>query len=209
MREPAALNLACGALAAVLLLAASGCVRRTLEVTSEPPGAQLIVNGRPAGFTPAKLVFHFHGTYLIELRKSGYAPVRAGGPVPPRLYELAGPDIVAEVLWPGAIVDQRRIHYKLEPAAPADRDKVLAASRRAAAEAERLIPALEPAPPPNPNARDRNLIHSNRRPRPGSKPEPENAKPPPAGEPVEPAAKPPKTRTIPPPEDVPEIEQGR
>ncbi|HOX05122.1 MAG TPA: PEGA domain-containing protein [Planctomycetota bacterium] len=191
---------------AAAVLAGSGCVRRTLEITSEPSGAQVVVNGHPAGFTPVKLDFRYHGTYLIELRKSGWAPVRAGGAVPPKFYELAGADLVAEVLWPGEVVDERRIHYRLEPAPPVNRDELLAASRRAAAEAERLVPVLVPAPPPNPDAKDHSIIPGNGHPKPEAKPAPDPSRTPPA---ADPPGKPPKTRTIPPPEDVPEIERGR
>ena len=196
-----------GLLAAAVLLSATGCVRRTLEVTSEPPGAQMIVNGHAVGFTPAKLAFRFSGVYLIELHKSGYAPVAAGRSVPSKFYELAGPDLVAEVLWPGVITDERKLHYRLEPEAAVDRQKLLADSERAAAQAEKLIPVLEVAPPPNPHARDRDLIPGNRtKPEPKREPQPDR---PPDDSVVAPVAKPPKTQTIPAPEDVPEIEKNR
>jgi hypothetical protein len=195
-------------LAAAVGLCAAGCVRRTLEVTSDPSGAQLVVNGHPVGFTPTKLAFRYTGVYLIELHKSGYAPVAAGREVPSKFYELAGPDIVAEVLWPGVITDERKLHYQLEPEAPADREKLLAASQRAAAEAERLIPVLEVAPPPDPHARDRKYIPPVRvRPEPRREPGPD--RPPRDDEPVAPDPKPPKIKTIPAPEDVPEIEKNR
>ncbi len=214
-RRPGAPAVSVAVMLAALLLTGSGCVKRTLEVTSDPPGAQLVVNGHPAGFTPATLEFRFHGVYLIELRRSGYQPVRTDSPVPPKFYEFAGPDFVAEVLWPGVIVDERHVHYKLEPQGPVDKEKLLAASRSAAAEAERLVPELEPAPPPNPNAKDRDIIPSTRKPEKPKKKDETGAgdekKPQAAGEPkpAGPAANPPKVRTIPAPEDVPEIESGR
>jgi len=188
-----------GLLAALAVLAAGGCVRRTLEITSDPPGAQLIVNGQPAGLTPKTLSFRSHGVYRIELRRSGCRPVTAAAGAPARFYELAGPDLVAEVLWPGVIRDRRRVHYRLEPEAATDKEQLLAAARRAAEEAERAIPRLTPARPPRPGARDRRL-----------QPAVEKLKPPETGKPpVQPAANPPKVRKIPEPEAVPEIEAGQ
>ena len=203
------------ALAALVLVAGSGCIRRTLEITSDPPGAQLIVNGQPAGLTPTVLSFRAHGVYRIELRRSGYRPVTAAAGAPARFWELAGPDLVAEVLWPGEIRDARRLHYQLQPEPQPDKEKLLAAARRAAEEAERLIPKLTAAPPPNPNAADQRLRPSTdklkppkARPRPQPRKPPEVEKPeePP---PVQPAKDPSKVRKIPEPEAVPEIEAGQ
>jgi len=214
------------ALAALGLACSGGCVRRTLEVTSEPPGAQLIVNGHPAGVTPVKLSFRFHGVYRLELRRGGYRPVTAPAALGARFYEFAGPDFVAEVLWPGEIVDARHVHYQLEPERPADKDKLLTDSRRAAAEAERLMPVLQSAPAFNPKAKDR-AFQPGVKPKPAkpkAQPAPEAEKPPaveppqeeepppepePPPAPVSPEKAPPKTRKIPEPSDVPEIEQGR
>jgi len=151
---------------AAILLAASaalsgGCVRRTLDVTSEPPGAAVVINGHDAGTTPVRVAFRHHGTYRIELRKDGYEPVIAGAPVPRKLYEIEGADLIAEVLWPGVIVDERRIHYKLAPSrslGTEEKERLLAAGRQAAEDAERLIPKLFEAPAPNPDAKDRRLL---------------------------------------------------
>ena len=207
-------------LAALGLACSCGCIRRTLEVTSEPPGAQLIVNGHPAGVTPLKLRFRFHGVYRLELRRAGCQPVTAAAAVPARFYEFAGPDFVAEVLWPGEILDARHVHYKLEPERPPDKDKLLSDSRRAAAEAERLMPVLQSAPAPNPKAKDRAFQPGRKAkpPKPEAQPAPEAEKPPvvspppeaaPEPAPVGPEKAPPKTRKIPEPTDVPEIEKGR
>jgi hypothetical protein len=156
-------------LAASLLAAcaacASGCVRRTLDITSDPSGADVVINGHEAGTTPVRVVFQYNGTYRIELRKDGCEPVIAAARVPRRLYEIEGPDLVAEVLWPGVIVDERHLHYALQPSrslTTAEKERLLAAGLRAADEAERLIPKLYEAPPPDPDARDRNLIPGGR-----------------------------------------------
>lgn len=145
-------------LSALGLLATCGCVRKTLEVTSEPAGAQVIINGQPAGTTPVKLGFQHHGVYRIELRKTGYLPVQAAEPLARRLYEIEGLDVLAEFLWPGVIRDERKLSYRLEETAPLDKEKLFAEARAAAAEAERLIPHLVELPAPNPDAKDGDLL---------------------------------------------------
>ena len=140
------------------LCAPAGCVRRTVEIDSDPPGAELVVNGQPAGVTPVKMSFRHHGTYRVELRKEGFAPLTAGLRLRGRLYELPPLEPAAELLWPAVIRDGRSAHYKLEPLPPVDRARTVAAARAAAAEAERLIPRLYEAPPPGKWSRDRALL---------------------------------------------------
>jgi hypothetical protein len=49
----------------------------TLEVVSEPAGGQIIVNGRPAGRTPATLENVPIGDIRVEVRLEGYEPAEA------------------------------------------------------------------------------------------------------------------------------------
>ena len=177
MRKPAAL------LAILILATASGCVKRTLSITSDPPGAQVIINGQPAGETPVELAFRHHGTYRVEVRRRGYLPITDRLRLGRKLYELAGPDFIAEVLWPGTIHDRRAAHYELKRTPPLDKGKLLERARRAAAEAEKLIPELVAAPPPRPGARDRPLLPGIRKPPKKKAPSPAPGLPEPPGEP--------------------------
>src|SRR5688500_8387276 len=54
------------------LFAAPGCVQRTLQVESDPPGALVYLNGEEAGRTPMRKNFVWYGTYDVQLRKEGY-----------------------------------------------------------------------------------------------------------------------------------------
>jgi len=185
-----------------------GCLQRTLSFTSRPSGAQLIVNGQAAGNTPARLRFHHHGVYRVELRKSGYVPVVEGLRVGPRIYERMPIDLVTDVLWPGRIVDDRKVHYELKRTPPFNKAKTLAAARRAAAEAEKAIPRLHQAPPPRRGARDRALVHGSGKP--GDGPKPKARKDSAPKKPAKPAVKPDKTPDdLGDPPDVEEIEKGR
>ncbi len=201
----------------VVGLASTGCLQRSLSISSEPSGAQLIVNGQAAGNTPAKLAFHHHGTYRVELRKPGYVPVVEGLRVGPKIYERMPIDLVTDVLWPGKIVDDRKVHYKLKKTPPFDKAKTLAAARSAAAEAEKAIPRLHGAAPPKRGAKDKALIHGSSGPKSKPKPGPKSTKKPapsdsekPKKKPVRPVGKPSKTPDeLDEPPDVEEIEEGR
>lgn len=182
------------ALALAPLLGAGGCLSKTLEVSSSPAGAQVIVNGQPLGVTPATVSFRHHGLYRVELRRSGFRPLVASERLGRRLYELELLDVLADFLWPGVIRDRRRLHYRLEPTAPLDKDKLFAEARAAAAEAERLIPRLVEMAPPRPGAKDRDLIRALEPP--GSKRRKPEAAPP------EPP-KPPEPPELPEPPDLP------
>ncbi len=177
-------------------LLASGCLQRSLSITSEPSGAQLIVNGEAAGNTPAKIIFHHHGTYRMELRKPGYQPVVEGLRVAPKFYERMPVDFVTDVLWPGKIIDDRKVHYSLKKTPPFEKARVLAAARRAATEAEKVIPKLYAAP----------ATKKGGKPKPGAKEKPE--KPPAPKQPAK-KPKPPTPGDLDEPPPVPEIEAGR
>src|SRR5438045_3252646 len=66
----------------ILLLALSaalgaGCVRRTLAVRSDPPGALVYLNGVEVGRTPVQRDFVWYGTYDVQVRKDGYDTIKA------------------------------------------------------------------------------------------------------------------------------------
>ena len=92
--HPRTVRLAALALAAA---GAAGCVRREIEITSEPPGAVLTLNGREVGRTPARIQFTFDGTYDVRLRLHGYESVAGSGTTDMPVWDFVGADLVAEV----------------------------------------------------------------------------------------------------------------
>ena len=135
---------------ALAAIAAAGCVRREIEITSTPPGALLTLNGREIGRTPARIRFTFDGTYDVRLRLEGYESVQGSGTTDMPAWDFMGADLVAEVLP----VDGQRLerwHFDLVPDADAN-----ATVRARADAARRAVEALperaEDAPPPAPTA---------------------------------------------------------
>ena len=128
--------------------AAAGCVSRTLEIDSDPPGAAVWVNHRYVGQTPVRdLEFTHYGQYQVTLRHRGRRAVDATESLAPPWYERFPVDLVTDVLLPAHITDARRLEYKLEPATPRAAEEVLADAVAARARLRELAPSA-PAPEP-------------------------------------------------------------
>jgi hypothetical protein len=102
--------------ACILLLAAglaTGCVRRTISITSDPDGALVFLNHREIGRTPVEIEFLYYGDYDVRLMKDGYEPLIARAEAEAPLWDTPPFDLAAE-----AVPDTRhRIewHYDLAP----------------------------------------------------------------------------------------------
>ncbi len=67
----------CASLIIVVMLVASGCARKTM-ILSEPPGAQVLVEGKEVCTTPCAYDYKTGSsgqTYEVVLEKDGYDPV--------------------------------------------------------------------------------------------------------------------------------------
>lgn len=105
-------------LSAAALIAAStallgGCTQRTIEITSEPPGALVWVNDQEVGRTPLEADFKFFGTYDVRVKLDGYEPIHAGMPAESPLHEKPGIDLV---MAPSRLKTTARWHFDLTPA---------------------------------------------------------------------------------------------
>lgn len=116
---------------------AAGCVERTLVIESDPPGAEVRLNGSVVGRTPVHVPFRHYGVYDVEVRKEGFEPVREGAPVMAPWWARFPVGVFTELLWPGRIRDVHFLRYDLAPPAMPDRAKLL---ERAEAAAKRLAP---------------------------------------------------------------------
>jgi hypothetical protein len=110
------------------LAAAPGCVRRTLTVTSNPPGALAYLNDQEIGRTPVTREFTWYGDYDVELRKDGYQTVKAKTPVIAPWWQWVPFDLFAE---PFPLTDRHTYSYSLVPLDPG------------AADAGRILPRAE------------------------------------------------------------------
>ncbi len=114
-QEPAGLVrsvVALGLIAMVVVL--SGCVRRTISITSEPPGALVWVNDREIGRTPVDVDFLYYGRYDVRLERAGYEPVMSYGEARAPLWDTIPFDFVSEIL-PADLRSRVHWHYELTP----------------------------------------------------------------------------------------------
>jgi hypothetical protein len=149
----AATALACAA-------ALSGCLERTISISSEPPGALVRLNDVEVGRTPLDVDFTFYGTYDVRLDLDGYEPIVTSRKASAPIYEYPGLDLVAEAI-PTTIETNIRWHFDLRPTIeavlPADRatDRLLERARAFQSQATGgSTPQSTPpaAPPPTSDA---------------------------------------------------------
>lgn len=97
--------------AAILL---SGCIRKSLTITSDPPNAKVWINGVYVGQTPVEVPYNWNWYYDVKLEKPGYEPLT----VRERLYAPVRHwvpfDFVAEVA-PVKSNERQWRHYVLTP----------------------------------------------------------------------------------------------
>jgi hypothetical protein len=145
MRRPA--SIARIAPLCVLAVVSTGCVERTIRITSEPSGALVWLNDREIGRTPVDVGFVHYGTYDVRLIRDGYEPLHTAGEAKPPPWDIIGIDLAAELL-PADLHSDVHWHFELEPALN-DREGLL---ERAEAMREELRPhladdqAAEPTP---------------------------------------------------------------
>lgn len=102
-------------LLSVLLLPASGCVRRRLNVRTNPPGALVYVDNQQIGTTPCSVDFTYYGTREIRLIKPGFETLTVNQPIPTPWYEYPPLDFISENLVATKIRDNRTVTYNLAP----------------------------------------------------------------------------------------------
>ena len=98
------------------LLVTTGCVRRSLTIRSEPPGALVYFNDQLIGESPVTYDFTWYGWHRIILRKQGYDRLDDHKELRAPLYLWIPLDLVMELL-PFPIRDARTWSYTLTPSA--------------------------------------------------------------------------------------------
>ncbi len=107
-------RLAAGVCAAALALAATGCIRSRVIITSEPPNAAVKFQKTERGETPIEIPFIWYWHYDVALEKEGYESVMTSERFRTPPWLLFPLDFVAEIL-PVPITDTHHLHYTLKP----------------------------------------------------------------------------------------------
>ncbi len=104
---------AAAALGLVLALL-TGCVERVLAIRSDPPDAEVTLDGKGVGRTPVDIPFDWYGGREIIVRKAGFKTVHTIEHVDAPWYQVFPLDFFTDVLLPFKIRDVRELNYKLE-----------------------------------------------------------------------------------------------
>ena len=133
----------------LMLVAASGCVRRRLFVNSTPPGALVYVDNQQIGTTPCAVDFTYYGTREIRLVKPGFETLTVTQPIPTPWYQYPVLDFVSENLVPYKIRDNRTVSYNMSPQLVVPSDALIARGNelRQASLQGAVVPATAVGPP--------------------------------------------------------------
>ncbi len=104
------------AFALLAAAACGGCVRRTVTIETDPPGANLVVDFSDIGPGPAAFSFEHYGTRRIEARLDGYETLRQDVSLRPPWYQWFPLELVSEFVIPWTIKDERTVKLTLAPA---------------------------------------------------------------------------------------------
>jgi hypothetical protein len=135
-------------LAAAAILPA-GCIRSRVDVTSDPPGAEVIWRGKPYGATPVTIPFVWYWHYDVALEKPGYKRLETSEYFRTPPWLLMPFDLFAEAL-PVPISDTRKRNYVLEPAAGPELPSVSVTNFSLPENPAALPAPAAPALPPSP-----------------------------------------------------------
>ena len=123
-----------------------GCVRRVVDITSEPSGALVRLNGREVGTTPVNVEIIYYGQYDVQLIREGCEPISTSAKASPPLWDAPGLDFAAELV-PAELVSRNRWHFRLEPE---DRDPEALLERAESVRARLDAETTPPTPAGNP-----------------------------------------------------------
>ena len=99
-------------LVGAMFASAPGCVRRVVEITSDPDGAVVWMNDREVGSTPCEVEILHYGEYDVRVEKPGWEPVMTGRSAKAPIWDLPGPDLVAELV-PAELESRNVWHFRL------------------------------------------------------------------------------------------------
>jgi hypothetical protein len=106
------------------LTSLSGCVYRRLVVRSDPPGAQVILDGQEVGTTPVAVPFTYYGTRQLTLVKPGFETRTELVTIPSPWYPVLPLDFVSDNFLPRQVNDRHEIAWQLTPQGVVPQEKL-------------------------------------------------------------------------------------
>lgn len=96
------------------LVFSGGCVKRNLQIKSDPPGATVYFNEKKISETPLDYDFMWYAEHKVKLVKEGYEPIERIETIksPPQFWIPF--DFILDLL-PNTFWDRRELSYTLTP----------------------------------------------------------------------------------------------
>jgi len=113
----------CLGFAVIMLL--GGCVERKLTVNTNPSGALVWLNDEEIGTSPVTVEFSWYGDYKVRISKDGYETLNTHRKLKSPLHDKFPFDFIAEVLWPGQIIDEYEWEFSLTTYQPPPREELI------------------------------------------------------------------------------------
>jgi len=120
-------------LSAVCLAAAviiTGCVERKLTINTDPEGALVTLNDEEIGQSPVTVSFNWYGDYNVIISKEGFETLKTHRQLKGPWYDAFPFDFVAQLLWPGRIVDSYEWSFELTEKAHKSRDELIGEAQK-------------------------------------------------------------------------------
>src|SRR3954452_7643669 len=102
-----------------------GCVERRYTIRTDPPGAQVIVNGEEVGPTPVSRSITYYGDREITLMLDGYQTQTVIQPIKAPWWDNYLTEFFTENLIPYTFRDERDFTFQLSPATMPDQNELL------------------------------------------------------------------------------------
>ncbi len=97
----------------------TGCVERTMKITTRPPGAVVIVNDEEVGISPVTFAFTWYGDYDLMFRKEGYQTLKTHHRIRAPWWQWPVFELITETMIIGTIRDRHELPvFELQEAEP-------------------------------------------------------------------------------------------
>lgn len=96
-------------------LLSTGCLHRRMTIATDPPGAQVLVDGVEQGPSPVSLDFTYYGTREITLIKDGYETQTVMQKVRTPWYQIVPLDFVTDNFLPFRVTNRHQFLYHMHP----------------------------------------------------------------------------------------------
>ena len=107
------------------MIVLAGCVERKLTINTDPQGAMVVLNDQEIGTSPVTVPFNWYGDYWVRVNKDGYETLNTHRELKAPLHDWFPFDFVAQILYPGRIVDAYEWTFDLAPQVYPTREELI------------------------------------------------------------------------------------